>query len=75
MAFISFSDAFLLMDVSPLWAILFFFMLILLAVDSEFGILEAAIVPLYDMNLFPKIKREYLTGMCFNWHGWSGQRK
>ena len=51
------------MDVSPLWAILFFFMLILLGIDSEFAALEAAIVPLNDMSIFRKIRREYFTGM------------
>ncbi|KAJ7370225.1 hypothetical protein OS493_033570 [Desmophyllum pertusum] len=33
LAFMTFSDAILLMDVLPLWAILFFFMLILLGID------------------------------------------
>ena len=49
------------MDVSPLWAILFFFMLILLGIDSEFGTLEAAIAPFYDLKLV-KIKRPLFIG-------------
>lgn len=49
----TFSDAILLMDVSPLWAILFFFMLILLGIDSEFGTLEAAIGPIMEED-FPQ---------------------
>ena len=61
LAFMTFSDALLLMDVSPLWAILFFFMLILLGIDSEFGTLEAAIGPLVEMKLFPKIRKEILS--------------
>ena len=61
LAFMTFSDAMLLMDVSPLWAILFFLMLILLGIDSEFGTLEAAIGPLIDLKLFPKIRKEFLT--------------
>jgi len=60
LAFITFCDAFLLMDVSPLWSILFFMMLLLLGIDSEFGTLEAAIAPLYDMKLIP-IKKEIFT--------------
>ena len=57
----TFSDAILLMDVSPLWAILFFFMLILLGIDSEFGTLEAAIGPLMELNIFPKMRKELVT--------------
>lgn len=61
LAFMTFSDAMLLMDVSPLWAILFFTMLILLGIDSEFGTLEAAIGPLIDLKIFPKMRKEFLT--------------
>lgn len=61
LAFMTFSDAMLLMDVSPLWAILFFTMLILLGIDSEFGTLEAAIGPLIDLKIFPKLRKEFLT--------------
>ena len=61
MAFMTFSDAILLMDVSPLWAILFFFMLILLGIDSEFGTLEAAIGPIMDLKIFPNMRKELVT--------------
>ena len=57
----TFSDAILLMDVSPLWAILFFFMLILLGIDSEFGTLEAAIGPIMDLKIFPNMRKELVT--------------
>eukprot|EP00794_Sanderia_malayensis_P007381 gene7381-8200_t len=63
LAFVTFSDAILLMDVSPLWAILFFFMLILLGIDSEFGTLEAAIAPFFDMKIV-KMKRPYFILIC-----------
>lgn len=61
LAFMTFSDAILLMDVSPLWAILFFFMLILLGIDSEFGTLEAAIGPIMELKIFPNMRKELLT--------------
>ncbi|KAM7440582.1 hypothetical protein ABFA07_010268 [Porites harrisoni] len=61
LAFMTFSDAILLMDVSPLWAILFFLMLILLGIDSEFGTLEAAIGPLMELKIFPNMRKELLT--------------
>ena len=57
----TFSDAILLMDVSPLWAILFFFMLILLGIGSEFGTLEAAIGPLMDLKIFCNLRKELVT--------------
>ena len=58
----AFSDAILLMDGSPFWAILFFLMLILLGIDSEFGALEAVIAPFYDAGITKNIRREVFTG-------------
>eukprot|EP00794_Sanderia_malayensis_P007057 gene7057-7849_t len=62
LAFITFCEAITLMDVSPLWSVLFFMMLILLGIDSEFGTLEAAITPLYDMKLIP-IRKDVFTAI------------
>ncbi|XP_057312822.1 sodium-dependent neutral amino acid transporter B(0)AT1-like [Hydractinia symbiolongicarpus] len=62
LVFITFCDAFLQMPVSPLWSILFFIMLILLGIGSEFGTLEGFITPFYDMN-WVKIPREIFTGV------------
>ncbi|XP_065058628.1 sodium-dependent neutral amino acid transporter B(0)AT1-like [Rhopilema esculentum] len=63
LAFVTISDAILLMDVSPLWAILFFFMLILLGIDSEFGTLEAAVAPFFEMKIV-KMKKPLFIGIC-----------
>ncbi len=54
------------MDVSPLWAVLFFLMLILLGIDSEFGTLEGAVAPLYDLK-WVTMRKEYLMGkyVCY----------
>ncbi|XP_028405512.1 sodium-dependent neutral amino acid transporter B(0)AT2-like [Dendronephthya gigantea] len=54
LAFMAFSDALLQLDLSPFWAVLFFFMLILLGIDSEFGTLEAAITPMMEIGILPK---------------------
>ena len=60
----TFSDALLQLDAPQFWSVLFFFMLILLGIDSEFGTLEAAIGPLIDLGLFPKKwRREVITGL------------
>ncbi|CAB4016646.1 sodium-dependent neutral amino acid transporter B(0)AT1-like isoform X2 [Paramuricea clavata] len=64
LAFMAFSDALLNLDVSPLWAILFFIMLILLGIDSEFGTLEAVIGPLMELGTFPKkMRKEVVTAI------------
>ncbi|XP_012561513.2 sodium-dependent neutral amino acid transporter B(0)AT3 isoform X1 [Hydra vulgaris] len=62
LAFITFCDAFLQMPASPVWSVLFFFMLILLGIDSEFGTLEGAIAPFYDMK-WVKMRKEIFTGI------------
>lgn len=61
LAFITFADAFLQMPVSPLWSALFFMMLILLGIDSQFGTLEGLIAPFYD-NKWIKMRKEIFTG-------------
>lgn len=61
--FITFANAFLTMENqgAPLWSTLFFIMLVLLGIDSEFGTLEAFISPFYDLNLV-NIRKEVFTG-------------
>ena len=62
----AFSDALLQLDLSPLWAVLFFIMLILLGIDSEFGTLEAVLGPIMELGLFPKkIRKEFCTGLSW----------
>jgi len=63
LAFMTFSDALLLMDASPFWSIMFFIMLILLGIDSEFGTLEAAISPLYELGWI-KMSKPVFTAVC-----------
>lgn len=62
LAFMAFSDAILLMDGAPFWALMFFMMLILLGIDSEFGTLEASIAPFFDMGIV-KMKKSLFTAL------------
>jgi hypothetical protein len=60
LAFVVFSQALTLMPVSPLWALLFFFMLFLLGLDSQFATMEAVITVIIDDKRFAKIRKELL---------------
>ncbi|KAK6327980.1 hypothetical protein J4Q44_G00036260 [Coregonus suidteri] len=69
LAFIVFTEAITKMPISPLWAILFFVMLFCLGLSTMFGNIEGVVVPLQDLNIFPKWPKEVLTGVtcvvCF----------
>ena len=49
---------------APFWAILFFFMLFLLGLDSQFATLEGLITVLRDNKHIQKIRKEILVGEC-----------
>ncbi|KAI1890543.1 hypothetical protein AGOR_G00154770 [Albula goreensis] len=53
LAFIAYPDALAKLPVSPLWSILFFFMLLTLGLDSQFASIEVITTSLQDC--FPKI--------------------
>jgi len=64
LAFVAISEAVSQMNAPYVWAILFFTMLILLGLDSEFGTLEGAVTPLIvDMKLFPTVRKEIVSAV------------
>ncbi|XP_047461198.1 sodium-dependent neutral amino acid transporter B(0)AT1-like [Mugil cephalus] len=70
LAFIVFTEAITKMPVSPLWSLLFFIMLFCLGLSTMFGSIEGVVVPLQDLEIFPKKwPKEVLTGIvclsCF----------
>lgn len=63
LAFIVFAEAITKMPGSPFWSVLFFFMLLCLGISTLFGNIEGVVVPLRDLNLFPKKwPQEAMTG-------------
>ena len=62
LAFIVFSEALTLLPVSPIWALLFFFMLFLLGLDSQFAAMEAVLAALYDVKKIAKFRKEIVSG-------------
>ncbi|CAK8695812.1 unnamed protein product [Clavelina lepadiformis] len=61
LAFIVFADAILEMPGSPIWAILFFLMLLTLGLDSMFGNIEGVLTPLNDIGLTKKYRNEFVV--------------
>ena len=55
LAFVAYPEALSQLPLSWLWAVLFFFMLFLLGLDSEFALLETALTAAYDG--FPKLRK------------------
>ena len=62
MAFITFTEAINTLPNARMWSILFFLMLLTLGLDTQFGMLEGLVTPLFDAKLFPKVRPEVVTG-------------
>ncbi|XP_033951005.1 sodium-dependent neutral amino acid transporter B(0)AT1-like isoform X4 [Pseudochaenichthys georgianus] len=64
LAFIVFTEAITKMPGSQIWSVLFFVMLFSLGLSTLFGNIEGVVVPLKDLNVFPKNwPHEVLTGL------------
>lgn len=70
LAFIIFTQAIVELPGSPFWAVLFFTMLLSLGLGSQIGILEGMLCTIFDIDIFKRIRKPYLTGFvclfCFS---------
>jgi solute carrier family 6 amino acid/orphan transporter-like 15/16/17/18/20 len=66
LAFVVFTQAIIEFPGSQFWSVLFFLMLLMLGLGSQFGTLEGVSTSLCDLQLFKWMKRKELTA------GWFG---
>ncbi|XP_061543870.1 sodium- and chloride-dependent neutral and basic amino acid transporter B(0+) [Phycodurus eques] len=62
LAFIAYAEALTKLPISTLWSILFFFMIFIVGLDSQFTGLE--VISTIFMDAFPKAKRAYISVGC-----------
>lgn len=69
LAFIVFTQAIVELPGAPFWAVLFFTMLLSLGLGSQIGILEGMLCTIFDIDIFKRMKKQYVTGavclFCF----------
>lgn len=62
LAFIVFTQAIVSLPGAPFWAVLFFTMLLSLGLGSQIGILEGMLCTLFDIDIFKRLRKQYVTG-------------
>ncbi|XP_014608769.1 PREDICTED: sodium-dependent neutral amino acid transporter B(0)AT3 isoform X1 [Polistes canadensis] len=69
LAFIIFTQAIVELPGAPFWSCIFFLMLLALGLGSQIGIMEGMLCVIFDIDLFKRIKKQYITGVvcivCF----------
>ncbi|KAL3287988.1 hypothetical protein HHI36_002442 [Cryptolaemus montrouzieri] len=69
LAFIVFTQAIVELPGGPFWAVIFFMMLLSLGIGSQIGILEGMLCTVFDIEIFKRIRKEYITAcvclICF----------
>lgn len=63
LAFIVFTQAIVKLPGAPFWAVLFFTMLLSLGLGSQIGLLEGMLCTLFDIDIFKRLRKQYVTGM------------
>ncbi|CRL04797.1 CLUMA_CG017853, isoform A [Clunio marinus] len=70
LAFIIFTQAIVELPGAPFWSVLFFTMLLSLGLGSQIGILEGMLCTIFDIDIFKRVRKPYLTGFvcvfCFS---------
>lgn len=56
LTFIAFTEAINQFSVPPIWAILFFLMLLTIGLDSMFATLEGVVTPILDLDIIPDLR-------------------
>ena len=64
LAFITMTEVIIQLPGSTFFAIMFFLMLVSLGLSSMFGLLEGIIASLKDMQMFKKVRNEFLISKC-----------
>jgi Na+-dependent transporters of the SNF family len=62
LAFIVFTQAIVELPGAPFWAVIFFLMLLALGIGSQIGILEGMLCTIFDIDIFKRIRKQYVTG-------------
>ncbi|XP_033225106.1 sodium- and chloride-dependent transporter XTRP3 isoform X2 [Belonocnema kinseyi] len=69
LAFIVFTQAIVELPGAPFWSCIFFLMLLALGLGSQIGLLEGMLCVIFEVDLFKRIKKQYMTGavciFCF----------
>lgn len=65
LAFIVFTQAIVSLPGAPFWAVLFFTMLLSLGLGSQIGLLEGMLCTLFDIDIFKRLRKQYVTGKQF----------
>lgn len=62
LAFIVFTQAIVELPGAPFWSVIFFMMLLSLGIGSQIGIMEGMLCTMFDIEIFKRMKKQYVTG-------------